>query len=240
MTSLAFAAVRLPAALDRRQPCLTEVPLRVSPPSWTCQTPVLLLHGYLGTEAAWTPLAERLHAAGFRHVYTFGYDSLSVGVPELAASLVDAAHMIAAQTGQPAVHVVGHSLGGVIARYAVQQLRLHVLTPTVVMIATPYRGVGLARLGPGPAAAQLRSTSTLLRQLPPLAQTPAVRWAAIYGSADFVVPPPPTGHDLSLSGYGHHSILHSTELATTVITHLTAPHNPRATQQCDTINSLAA
>jgi triacylglycerol lipase len=184
LTSMALAAVRLPAALDRRRPCLTEVPPRVSSASWACPTPVLLLHGYLGTEAAWTPLADRLHTAGFRHVYTLGYDSLSAGVPELAACLVDAAHTVAAKTGHPAVHVIGHSLGGVIARYAVQQLGLHTLTPSVVTIATPYRGVGIARLGPGPAAAQLRSTSTLLRQLPPLAHTPTVRWAVIYGSAD--------------------------------------------------------
>lgn len=240
LTSLAGAVARLPAVLARQTPCLRELPPRVSCSSWRSKTPVLLLHGYLGTEAAWASLTERLHTAGFGHVFTLGYDSLSAGVPELAACLVDAANTVATRTGQSYVHLVGHSLGGLVIRYVVQELGLDTMTCGVVTVATPYRGVGLVRLGPGPAAAQLRPTSTFLRHLPPLTETQAVRWAAIYGGADVVVPAPRGGHDVSIRGYGHHSILHSAEFAAMMVAHLVATEDLRALRQCGVTDVRAA
>jgi pimeloyl-ACP methyl ester carboxylesterase len=226
VTSLVVAAVRLPRALGRRTPCLTEVPLQISPAAKRNETPVVLLHGYLGTEATWASLTGRLHSAGYVNVFTLGYDSLSAGVPELAAWLVDAARGVMKRAGQPRVHLIGHSLGGLIARYAVQELGLDTATRSVVTVGTPHRGTLLARLGPGPAAAQLRPRSTLLRHLPPLEQTHGVQWVVIYGSADIVAPAPHSIGELSVAGYGHHSILHSTELATAVVAHLVETDSP--------------
>ena len=125
-----------------------------------------------------------------------------------------------AATHQPHVHLIGHSLGGLIARYAVQRLELDHVTRSVITIATPHHGSPLARFGPGPAAVQLRPDSPLLHDLPPLKATEQVRWAVIHAGADLVVPLPRIPEARCMPGYGHHSILNAPELADAVVEHL--------------------
>jgi pimeloyl-ACP methyl ester carboxylesterase len=216
LLGLAGAAANLPRALGTRGPRVTRIP-GAGPTRVT--TPVLLVHGYLGTAVSWGPLSRRLREEGFADVFTMAYDSLSDGVPELAAALVEAVETVRAETGQSHVHLVGHSLGGLVARYAVQRLGLDHVTRSVVTIGTPHRGVRIARFGPGPAAAQLRPGSGFLRHLPPLDETAHVGWAVFYAGADVVVRPP-EGHGRSLAGYGHHSVLAAPELADAVVEHL--------------------
>ncbi len=196
---------------------MTGIPFAGPRPVAPVATPVVLVHGYLGTAAPWVPLVRRLHAEGFVNVYTLGYDSLSTDVPQLAAEL--AGHVATVGT-RGHVHLVGHSLGGLVARYAVQRLGLDRVTRTVVTVATPHRGSPLAWLGSGPAVAQLRPGSALLRDLPPLEATHQVRWVVLHAGADLVVPPPRPGEGRCLPGYGHHSILSAPELADAVVTHL--------------------
>lgn len=224
LSSLAYAVANLPRALGQGKPVVLELPLLGPAPAVPIGTPVLLLHGYLGTGAAWAPLVRRLHEEGFVNVFALRYDSLSAGVPELAAVLADAARTAMARTGYAGVHLVGHSLGGLVARYAVQRLGLDRVTRSVVTIGTPHRGSRLARLGVGPAVAQLRPGSVLLRQLPPLTETGHVRWAVIYASADIVARA--VAGDVALAGYGHHSVLEAPELADAVVEHLREAEPP--------------
>ncbi|MGH3906077.1 MAG: esterase/lipase family protein [Pseudonocardiaceae bacterium] len=211
------AAAGLPKVLGQPTPGMTGIPFTGPRPTAPVAAPVVLVHGYLSTAAPWVPLVRRLHAEGFVNIYTLAYDSLSTGVPQLAAEL---AGQVAAVRTLGHVHLVGHSLGGLVARYAVQHLGLDRITRTVVTVATPHRGSPLAWFGPGPAAAQLRPGSALLRDLPPLAATHQVRWAVLHAGADLVVPPPRPGEGRCLPGYGHHSILSAPELADAVVTHL--------------------
>jgi triacylglycerol lipase len=134
---------------------------------------------------------------------------------------------VMARTGASHVHLVGHSLGGLVARYAVQRLGLDEVTRSVTTVATPHGGSPLARFGPGPAAAQLRPGSVLLRGLPPLDLSGPVRWRVIAASADLVVPVAPLGA-VTLAGYGHHSILAAPELADAVLGNLRNASVPAA------------
>jgi pimeloyl-ACP methyl ester carboxylesterase len=222
LASMLRAAANLPAALGRRAPHLVDVAVSAGAPAPATATPVILVHGYLGTQDVWTPLVRRLHGAGYVNVSTLRYDALSAGVPELGAALVDVVTAVVARTGRQHVHLVGHSLGGLVVRYAVQRLGLDRVTASVATVAAPHRGIPLAWFGPGPAAAQLRSGSALFRGLPPLDGAGPVRWAVIHGSADLIVPAPPAGAGTRLAGYGHHSILTSPELADAILDHLVA------------------
>jgi hypothetical protein len=201
---------------------LVDVPTAGLLPSPVTMTPVVLVHGYRSTGAGWSPLVSRLHAAGFANVVALHYDGLSSGVPELAAALTQVVSTSLARAGHTHVHLVGHSLGGLLARYAVQRLGLDRLTSTVVTVAAPHRGVPIAWLGRGPAALQMRSGSSLFRELPPLDGTGPVKWAVIHGTDDRVVTAPAGGDALLLPGYGHHSILAAPELADAVLAHLAA------------------
>lgn len=240
LVSLLEAAAGVPKVLSTHGAGITGVPLAGPQPSVPVSTPVVLVHGYLGTAEPWGPLARRLHSAGFVNVFTLGYDSLSTSVPQLAAGLAEQVVTITTRVQPPAVHLIGHSLGGLVARYAVQRLGLDRISRTVVTVATPHRGSPLAWLGLGPAAAQLRPGSVLLRELPPLEATPQVSWAVIHAGADLVVPPPPSGQGWCIPGYGHHSIVSAPELADAIVLHLRAGEpGPGATEDPVVPQSLA-
>lgn len=97
---------------------------------------VLLVHGLWN--AAWwlAPLAWRLRRLGFR-VETFGYPSI-VGGPEPALEA-----LAARLRGGPPRHLVGHSLGGLLA---LEVLRREPRLPVarVACLGSPLRGSGTA------------------------------------------------------------------------------------------------
>jgi pimeloyl-ACP methyl ester carboxylesterase len=222
LVSLVGCAARLPAALRVQSAAVDRIPPAVRRPG-TRRAPVLLVHGYLGTSGPWAPLAAHLSREGFEDVFALSYPTLSSGVPQAAAALVQAVDTVLQRTGQPAVHLVGHSLGGLVVRYAVQVLGLDRTARTAVTVATPHAGSWLAWMGAGPAAVQMRPGSPLLTALPPLDRTGPVRWAVIAGGADVVAPSTgPDSADLVLPGLGHHALLGCSLLAEAVTRHLTA------------------
>jgi pimeloyl-ACP methyl ester carboxylesterase len=190
--------------------------------------PVLLVHGYGGSKTDWLRLERALGAAGFDHVRTFEYDSLTTPIPQLARQLGAAARRLAAEAGTDGVHLIGHSLGGVIVRYAVTAGGLDELVHGAVTIASPHGGCHLALAAIGPAAAQIRPGSTLLRRLEAAARPGHARWAAFTSEADLVVPahrarirPAALGSaNVMIPGEGHLSILQSPRLAARLVEHL--------------------
>ncbi|MBB5207177.1 esterase/lipase family protein [Chiayiivirga flava] len=100
--------------------------------------PVLILHGLWMRAPAMQPLARRLRADGFAPA-TFDYASRAVD-PE--ASCRRLAERIGAFDGRP-VHLVGHSLGGLLA---LETLTRHVglAVGRVVCLGSPLRGASAA------------------------------------------------------------------------------------------------
>src|SRR5215475_3867402 len=80
--------------------------------------PVLLVHGYAGTESVWAPLRRALAEAGFGHIVSLSYNSFAVDPIAVSAELTLQAMQAVAASGAPRVHLVGHSLGGLIVRSA--------------------------------------------------------------------------------------------------------------------------
>lgn len=77
-------------------------------------TRVVLVHGIWNAKSWLAPLARRLRAEGFE-VEVFGYPSI-LGGPEPAI-----AELIRTLQGGPPVHLVGHSLGGLIGMEALRR-----------------------------------------------------------------------------------------------------------------------
>lgn len=186
---------RLPVRVSAQLPTPASRPRADrTPPGNGPALPVLLVHGYLGTPSCWDRLVPRLHDAGVDDVFTFGYNAIASTIPLLAADLVRAAELAMDRTRTNGIHLAGHSLGGLVIRYAVQRLGLSAVADAVVTIATPHRGSPLAVVAPGVAGAQMRPGSALLHHLPPLWSTSGVRWLVVDSDQDLVVPPslPPT------------------------------------------------
>ena len=86
--------------------------------------PVVLVHGVNGSPATLTALADQLTAAG-RQVYLFHYSDLDDTTTESGVHLARALRELRAETlhGDAPLEIVGHSMGGVVARVALNELQ---------------------------------------------------------------------------------------------------------------------
>ena len=174
---------------------LAEAALRTGTPSGdrTHDTPVLLVHGYGHNRSGWFLLDRTLRAAGFSSVHTMNYVAWGrEGVPELAARLARRVDEIRRLTGAGKVHVVGHSMGGVLLRYYVQELGGDRFVDTAVTIASPHEGTVTAMMGAGAGARDLRPGSKVMRRLAAGVRRTDVRWVAFYSNLDVLVQPAPS------------------------------------------------
>jgi pimeloyl-ACP methyl ester carboxylesterase len=121
---------------------------------------VLLIHGHGGTGAAFHFLERALGAAGHTRFASWEYDGRG-SVDEVARRLAS----WAAPLGD-SLHVVGHSLGGIVARVWLQELGGRDNAISLTTLSTPHRG--LARM-PGarllPLVRELGAGSPLLERL---------------------------------------------------------------------------
>ena len=181
--AVGWAALRLPRALLRRR-CgsIHYVAER------NARYPVLLVHGYAATECVWTPLRGALAEAGFGHIVSVNYNSFATDPVAVSAELTHQALQALAAAGAPRVHLIGHSLGGLIVRCALAaSAALSSQTASAVTIASPHRGAYLARIAPGRCARIMHPGS---RSCLPEDDAPRpVRWLAYYSDGDRVVPP---------------------------------------------------
>lgn len=100
-----------------------------------CTPPcVVLIHGLFVKSFCMRPLGRKLRREGFRVVY-FNYPSLRRSPRQNARALRD--FILALET--PEVHLVAHSLGGLVVRHLAEYV--HELPPgRVVTLATPHQG----------------------------------------------------------------------------------------------------
>jgi pimeloyl-ACP methyl ester carboxylesterase len=98
--------------------------------------PVVLVHGLFGDPTNFLVLRTYLAAHGVGTFASFSY-GWRLDYQRLAARLADAVDALRAATGAPEVDVVGHSLGGLVARYL---LEIAPRTPvrTLVTLGSPY------------------------------------------------------------------------------------------------------
>lgn len=168
-------------------------------------TPVLLVHGYAGTEHMWQPLRAALATAGFDHVIALRYNTFRSDIRSVANWLVEQAERTMGACGTLSVHLVGHSMGGLVVRAAVQSRGLGDRARTVVTLATPHQGTPLARFVPGPGARQMQPGSAFLRELAAGPVPDATRWVDIEAAADRVISPGPSSGSLRVPA-GHRTI----------------------------------
>ncbi len=183
------AALRLPGALIRPGCAAVRDLGRGDVGTATdAHLPVLLVHGYAGTESVWEPLCSALHAVGFDRVFSVSYNSFATDLPQLTAQIAASAQRAVDSTGAAGLHMVGHSLGGLLLRHAIARHRLWDVVSTAVTIATPHSGSRLAQWAPGSCARLMHPGTPLLDAEVSASGTPP-RWLSYYSEGDRVVPP---------------------------------------------------
>lgn len=193
-------------------------------------TPVVLVHGYGHNRSAWVLVERKLRAAGFHRVTTLNYNPLRDDVPAVARKLADHVELVRTLAGVEKVHVIGHSLGGIVLRWYVQELGGDKHVATGITVATPHHGTAAARFAAplGPTAKQLLPGSHVLRRLRPPTQDEPVRWVSCYANLDMLVRPCRSAvlehaTNVLIKDHGHLSILLSPRLARVIVAELETP-----------------
>jgi pimeloyl-ACP methyl ester carboxylesterase len=150
--------------------------------------PVVLVHGFAGSSTGWFAVRRALCADG-RTVVSFDYPPWASSVDELADQLVETVQDVLAATGAGKVHLVGHSLGGVIVALALTRDRLAGRVDLVITLGSPFSGSPWAgMLAVAPLVRALRPGSRLLRRLAAAPAPEGVRWLAFASTLDPIVP----------------------------------------------------
>ena len=192
-------------------------------------TPVVLVHGYVHNRSAFLVMAASLRRAGFQHVHGLNYNPLRDGIPTIAEMLAVEVDRVLGATGAERCMIVGHSMGGIVARYYTQELAEPGTVDTVITLASPHRGTYTAHLGIGSAAGQLRPKTALMRRLEEGARPSDTRWISYYCDLDLMVTPAVSAKlvhpalkatNIRLHNTGHLSLLLSGEALRSIVDHL--------------------
>ena len=178
-------------------------------------TPILLVHGLVDNRSVFTLLRRTLRRRGFGRVISVNYSPFTQDVRTAAERLARLVERTCEETGYERVHVVGHSLGGVVARYYVQRMGGDARVHTLCTLGSPHAGTYAARLLPHRLVKQLRPGSELMRELQAPAPGCRTRFVAFWSDLDQLIVPKAAARiehaDLSarnvlLRGVGHMSL----------------------------------
>jgi len=156
-------------------------------------TPVLLVHGIVDNRSIFALLARSLRRRGFGAVHAVNYSPMTAFTGDIrsaARDLGDHVERLCASTGADRVHIVGHSLGGLLARYYVQRLGGDARVDTLVTLGSPHSGSAIAHLLPPTLVPnQLKPGSDLMEELREPAPGCTTRFLAVWSRMDQLIIP---------------------------------------------------
>lgn len=176
--------------------------------------PILLVHGYGCSRAAWWWLRRRLEAAGWV-VATINLEPIYTSIDDYVEPLTQRIDAVLAETGATRLILVGHSMGGLVARAWLARFGAERVAK-LITLGTPHHGSQLARFGMGRNARQMEPESDWLQQLD--MSVLALETVVIYSPNDnYVMPQANLLLDgvvsRPIAGLGHLSMLYSPRVA---------------------------
>ncbi|MCW7947329.1 lipase [Streptomyces hygroscopicus] len=194
-----------------------SAPLPPPPDTATLPTkakpPVVLLHGFIDNRSVFVLLRRNLAQHGRQHIESLNYSPWTWDIRTAAQLLGRHIEEICERTGQPQVDIVGHSLGGLIARYYVQRLGGDLHVRTLVTLGTPHSGTRVAPLANAhPIVRQMRPGSELIEELRAPAPDCRTQFVSFWSDLDPLMDPLETAcvehpdllaRNIRVSGIGH-------------------------------------
>jgi pimeloyl-ACP methyl ester carboxylesterase len=128
-------------------------------------------------------------------------------------------------TGAAEVDIIGHSMGGVVARYYVQLAGGDPAVSHLITLGSPHAGTDVSAVGLGHPARELLLGSKLVTRLAAAPPPTHTKLTVIWSRADALVPgmrqPVPAGAELVMyDDLGHVSMLGSRRVAAEIIKRL--------------------
>jgi pimeloyl-ACP methyl ester carboxylesterase len=169
---------------------------------------VVLVHGFFATAGVWRPMKRALREATGAQVASFTHPP-GAGIDRIARSLARIVERVPAACR---VHLVGHSLGGLVARWYVQELGGHARVAQTISLGSPFGGTERADPFPILVGRELGRSSPLLARLRARAHEHDVPHTSILGEGDVLVVPRasaafPRGDVVVLPRCGHNTLL---------------------------------
>ncbi len=207
-------------------------PVRPADDNTASRTPVLLIHGLFHTPSAWLLLIMKLRQASWNTLYTFKYSSWHTGISELREQLILEIRRIATESGNKKIILIGHSLGGLLARTVAADPRCREHLAAVVTLGAPHHGSKLAAVGIGNLARSLHVASNDMREIPDFDGPPVMPCLSLFSPVDNMVLPHASLR-LNLPGWqeeetapvSHVFMLYAPDVHKRVLTFLEHVHN---------------
>ena len=183
------------------------------PTEGRARRPVVLLHGFIDNRSVFVRLRRSLRRHGRHHVEALNYSPLTCDLRTAATLLGRHIEEVCTRTGHSQVDVVGHSLGGLIARYYVQRLGGDARVHTLVTLGTPHAGTGIAALlSAHPLVRQMCPDSDVIAELRQPALECRTHFVAFWSDVDQLMIPAEVARvdhrdvisrNIRVSGIGH-------------------------------------
>ncbi|WNM29726.1 alpha/beta fold hydrolase [Streptomyces sp. Li-HN-5-11] len=199
---------------ERRGPgCALPSPDGAAQLPTEAKPPVVLLHGFIDNRSVFVLLRRNLAQHGRQRVESLNYSPLTCDIRTAAELLGRHIEEICERTGARQVDVVGHSLGGLIARYYVQRLGGDLRVRTLVTLGTPHSGTRVAPLANAhPIVRQMRPGSELIEELSRPAPGCRTHFVSFWSDLDHLMDPLESAcidhpdleaENVQVSGIGH-------------------------------------
>jgi triacylglycerol esterase/lipase EstA (alpha/beta hydrolase family) len=189
--------------------------------------PIIVLHGYAMNRANFVPLAYRMSRAGLGPIFGFEYWTLG-RTAAAARQLGWFVDHVRAATGATDVDVIGHSMGGVVARYYVSLAGGDGAVRRLITLGSPHAGTDVSKLGIGHPGRELVGGSNLVTRLASAPPPTRTMITTIWSRGDALVPgsrqPPLPGAELVMyDDLGHVALLGSRRVAAEIIRRFSEP-----------------
>jgi triacylglycerol lipase len=176
---------------------------------------VVLVHGFLASAGVFRPMRARIERETGARVATFTH-APGAGIRRIARRLASLVDRLPADAR---ITVVGHSIGGLVARWYVQELGGHTRVARTISLASPFGGVDVPPLLVG---ADIHGRSAVLKRLREGAAECPVPHTSIAAREDSVVVGVETaclgvGEVVVMPDRGHNMLLFCEEAAGIVI-----------------------
>jgi triacylglycerol lipase len=163
---------------------------------------VVLLHGLFATAGVLREAVERVTGA---HTASFTY-APGPGVARIAETL---AELVDRLPSGVRIHLVGHSMGGIAARWFVQELGGDPRVVGTLSLASPFQGTRRARLVPGASGRDIGIDSAVLSRIRERGECGVPHLSVIAGRDVLVTEEAslPHGRRIVIGDSGHNGLL---------------------------------
>lgn len=174
---------------------------------------VVLLHGVFASAGVLRPMRAYIERETGMPTASFSY----LPGPGVAALAERLGELIDRLPRGSAIHLVGHSMGGLIARYYVQSTRAERCIVQTISLASPFRGTAQARWLPVGFGRDISPGSETLRFLAETAAQSRIPHTSFVAPLDTVVTPKESaifwrGDAIEMAGLGHNALLFDPEV----------------------------